>query len=826
MKKLLFLLTASVVSTWQSTAQTINPVFGMRPGEPVVCPSRPESMGTHVAPPAAFLKLAGSRNTATGANITVTYTGFSAQAQTAFQYAIDIWKTQVNSSVPIRVDATWSSLGEGVLGSARASTYAQNFPGAVQANVYYPIALAEKLAGQDLNGGSNPDIVANFSSGANWYYGTDGKTPAGKYDLVSVVLHELCHGLGFIALNSYNTTSKEGSYTPSTFNTFIENAAGQRLADPTLYPNPSVSLGSQYTSGALYFNGPLAVAANPLATEKRPRLYAPTTYSPGSSISHMDERTYPAGDPNSLMTPAIGAAEAIQDPGPLVRAMFADMGWVATTIRHTPLRDTERAQDFQVVANVQSDGTITPGSVKLMYAINNGGFVTRVMTPTGTGGQYQATIPNPGLGNTITYYLSASDNETGRTYTAPGLPTPGVRDRAYYQFRVGPDTTPPVAQHTPPPFLFVSQLPYQLVVLAADNIGVGSVSIPYSVNGVARPALTLAPQGDGVTYLGQLSTAAGPLVNGDVVTYSVVVTDVAARRNTTTLGPYTVRIVDLRAPQSQYVNNFNAASNDFAGVGFSVTQPAGFNDPAIHSDHPYADETDLVYQLLVPIVVKSDPAQATVSFDEIALVEPGEDGSVFGDDDFYDYVVVEGSLDGNNWTPLADGYDARDKPQWLSTWSSSFDSDKNSTAVAMASLYARRTLNLRDKFAAGATVQLRFRLYSDEGVNGWGWSIDNLAIQNTVLAARAETLTAGGMRVFPNPSADGQLRVQARLAQATAGLQVEVRNTLGQLLRQQALPGTISQVDQPLDLRALPAGLYFVTLRSGTETTTCKVMRQ
>jgi hypothetical protein len=826
MKKLLFLLTASVVSTWQSTAQTINPVFGMRPGEPVVCPSRPESMGTHIAPPAAFLKLAGSRNTATGANITVTYTGFSAQAQTAFQYAIDIWKTQVNSSVPIRVDATWSSLGEGVLGSARASTYAQNFPGAVQANVYYPIALAEKLAGQDLNGGSNPDIVANFSSGANWYYGTDGKTPAGKYDLVSVVLHELCHGLGFIALNSYNTASKEGSYTPSTFNTFIENAAGQRLADPTLYPNPSVSLGSQYTSGALYFNGPLAVAANPLATEKRPRLYAPTTYSPGSSISHMDERTYPAGDPNSLMTPAIGAAEAIQDPGPLVRAMFADMGWVATTIRHTPLRDTERAQDFQVVANVQSDGTITPGSVKLMYAINNGSFVTRVMTPTGTGGQYQATIPNPGLGNTITYYLSASDNETGRTYTAPGLPTPGVRDRAYYQFRVGPDTTPPVAQHTPPPFLFVNQLPYQLVVLAADNIGVGSVSIPYSVNGVARPALTLTPLGDGVTYLGQLSTAAGPLVNGDVVTYSVVVTDVAARRNTTTLGPYTVRIVDLRAPQSQYVNNFNAASDDFAGMGFSVTQPAGFNDPAIHSDHPYADETDLIYQLLVPIVVKSDPAQATVTFDEIALVEPGKDGSVFGDDDFYDYVVVEASVDGNNWTPLADGYDARDKPQWLSTWSSSFDSDKNSTAVATAGLYARRTLNLRDKFAAGATVQLRFRLYSDEGVHGWGWSIDNLAIQNTVLAARAETLTAGGMRVFPNPSADGQLRVQARLAQATAGLQVEVRNTIGQLLRQQALPGTISQVDQPLDLRALPAGLYFVTLRSGTETTTCKVMRQ
>ena len=826
MKKLLFLLTASAVGAWQSAAQTINPVFRMRPGEPVICPSRPESMGTHIAPPAAFLKQAGNRTTA-GANITVNYTGFSAQAQTAFQYAIDIWKTQVSSSVPIRVDATWSTLGTGVLGSARASTYAQNFPGAVQANVYYPIALAEKLAGQDLNGTNNSDIVANFSSAANWYYGTDGKTPAGKYDLVSVVLHELCHGLGFIALNSYDTTTKQGSYTPSTFNTFIENAAGQRLADPTLFPNPSVSLGSQYTSGALYFNGPLAVAANPFATERRPRLYAPARYSAGSSISHMDEATYPAGDPNSLMTPSIGAAEAIQDPGPLVRAMFADMGWVATAIRHTPLRDTETARDFQVVATVQSDGTVTPGSVMLMYSINNGAFVSRTMTPTGSGGQYQATIPNPGLNTTIRYYISAADNETGRTYTAPGLPTPGATSRAYYQFRVGPDTTPPVAEHTPPPFLFVSQLPYPLVVLAADNIGVASVSVQYSVNGVARPAITLAAQPDGITYVGQLSTAGGPLVNGDIVTYSVVVTDVAARRNTTTLGPYTVRIADLKAPQSQYVNNFNTASDDFVGVGFSVTQPTGFTDPAIHTDHPYADQTDLVYQLLVPIVVKSDPAQATVSFDEIALIEPGEDGSVFGDDNFFDYVVVEASVDGTNWTPLADGYDARANPDWLKTWSSSIDATtKNSTAVATSALYARRTLNLRDSYQAGATVQLRFRLYSDDAVNGWGWTIDNLAIQNTVLAARAETLTAGGMRVYPNPSADGQMRVQARLAQATAGLQVEVRNTLGQLLRQQTLPGTLSQVDQPLDLRALPAGLYFVSLRSGSETTTCKVVRQ
>jgi hypothetical protein len=828
MKKLLLLLAVGTLGSQPGIAQTINPRMEMRPGRPIICPSRPETMDTWVAPPAAFLKQAGQRNTATGAVINVSYSGFSSQAQAAFQYAVDIWKTQVSSSVPIQINANWSALGTNILGSASPATFYRDFPGALQANTFYPVALAEKLAGQSLNPTTDADITASFSSSANWYYGTDGKAPAGKYDLVTIVLHELCHGLGFYASTTYDDTSKQGSYgfntgLPFTFDTFIENATGQRITDASLFPNPSVALGTQYTSNGLYFNGPLAVAANTTALEKRPRLYAPATYSAGSSVSHMNESTYPAGDPNSLMTYAIGSAEAIHDPGDLVRGMFSDMGWFATAIRHAPLRDTETAQDYQVVASVVSDGTITPGSVKLMYAINNGSFVTRTMTTTGTTGQYQATIPNPGLGTTVTYYLSASDNETGRTYTSPGQPAPGA-DRSYYQFRVGPDTTPPVAAHTPPPYLFPRQLPYQLVVVADDNIGVASVRVNYSVNGTVRTPITLAKQADGLTYVGQLSTAGGTLVGGDVVTYSVVVTDVAARTNTTTLGPFTVPIVDLKAAQSQYVNNFNATSNDFVGNGFSVTQPTGFNDPAIHTTHPYPDATDLVYQLLVPIVVKSDAAQATVKFDEIALVEPGEPGSVFGSPDFYDYVVVEGSLDGTNWTPLADGYDASANAQWLSTWNSAKDADNNSTAVATPALYASRTLNLRDNFSPGAIVQLRFRLFADEAAHGWGWSIDNLNIQNSTLAARPEALTTGGMRAYPNPSTDGLVRVQATLAHPSTDLQLEVRNVLGQVLRRQALPGTLSQVDQQLDLRTLPGGLYLLALRNGTETTTCKLL--
>ena len=61
----------------------------------------------------------------------------------------------------------------------------------------------------------------------------------------------------------------------------------------------------------------------------RSKMYAPATYEPGSSYSHFDESTYPAGDPASLMTPSIGYGEAIHDPGALGLGLLNDIGWTA-----------------------------------------------------------------------------------------------------------------------------------------------------------------------------------------------------------------------------------------------------------------------------------------------------------------------------------------------------------------------------------------------------------------------------------------------------------------------------------------------------------------
>ena len=68
-------------------------------------------------------------------------------------------------------------------------------------------------------------------------------------------------------------------------------------------------------------------AADRRQRRRGPKLYAPAAWQAGSSYSHLDEATYPAGNANSLMTPAIGANEVIHSPGPITLGIFSDSGW-------------------------------------------------------------------------------------------------------------------------------------------------------------------------------------------------------------------------------------------------------------------------------------------------------------------------------------------------------------------------------------------------------------------------------------------------------------------------------------------------------------------
>ena len=197
-----------------------------------------------------------------------TVTTWPADAQAAFQYAVDLWSTLVNGSQTIVVNACWrTDLGASVLGSAGAVSLHGNFTGASYSNTWYNVALANQLYGGDLNDNDSVDrdgdsldadaeIRANFSATrSNWYFGTDGNPGASEYDFVTVVMHEIAHGLGFSGFMNYDDGNAGngtectgtsgvgcwgyGSGYPKVYDHFTANGSSQYLLDTGTFGNPS-----------------------------------------------------------------------------------------------------------------------------------------------------------------------------------------------------------------------------------------------------------------------------------------------------------------------------------------------------------------------------------------------------------------------------------------------------------------------------------------------------------------------------------------------------------------------------------------------------------
>ena len=121
----------------------------------------PHDQFTRVVPPP--MPRGFARASAVTSSITVNYTGFTAEAQTAFQYAVDIWEQNVASPVPIVVDAEFQDLGSSnLLGQAGPDVY-RDFFGAPRSGTWYPKALANRLVSSNLDG-SSVDIGAEFNS--------------------------------------------------------------------------------------------------------------------------------------------------------------------------------------------------------------------------------------------------------------------------------------------------------------------------------------------------------------------------------------------------------------------------------------------------------------------------------------------------------------------------------------------------------------------------------------------------------------------------------------------------------------------------------------
>lgn len=773
---------------------------------PSVCYASHEVHKSFVKPP---IKLkAGSAKNST---ILVDFVGFPEEAKVAFRYAADIWQDLIYSPVPIHIQATWKSLASDVLGSCGPSDYVPNFNSSQIWNCYYPIALVEKMLGQEVNSPIGYEIEASFNKDfTNWYFGLDGNTPTDKYDFVTTALHELTHGLGFHGF-FYSDGRGRGGYggtdkLATAFDQYVINKNGEKLVNTSLFANPSVKLNQNLTSGWLEFNSKLDV-------DSFPRLYAPSTWDSGSSIYHLNDSTYVTGDPNSLMTHQMGKGEANHNPGPNTLAIMYDMDWKFISIKHKQLKDIEYiTAPISFDAQIESDYDLD--STKLFLVYSSSKFLKKDsvrLKATSIPAIFNAKI-TPVQNGEIQYYFSAKDVKK-RTFVFPSnSPT------RYLSFTIGIDHTPPVITHEPIKFLLSTSPSAKIEVEATDNIGIKSVKVEYFVNGGLIKELALTYD-SADQYSGNLTFPNGSVKGGDVVSYRIVAVDVSSQSNIGKLplsGYNTFKIEGIYDPVNRYVTNFDTGNQDFIGTDFTISTATGFDSPALNSAHPYlspdTDNASFNFSTILryPITLNT---KGKMTFDEIVLVEPGDAGTKFGDQNFWDYVIVEGSKDGGTtWKPFADGYDSNLQQSWLKLFNSAM-SGNNSTAVPTKDLFVKHEINMlaNGNFSVGDVVLVRFRLFSDPYSHGWGWIVDNLAIQDWETAVSPTILSSGEVSYFPNPATD-RLNIQVEAKKDIRNLILKAYNSSGKLVYNQAFPVESNLFQTGIDVSRFIPGLYLFTL--------------
>ena len=391
-----------------------------------------------------------SKNLEIKSKFSVKYNNFPEWAKKEVQASIDVWSANFKSSVVVSVDASWGrSSSWGVLGSARPGSFFSAFSGAPDPSLWYSSALANALAGRDLDK-ANPEIVIQVNSAASWNTRGDGVPTSNEYDLQSVFLHEIGHGLGFLSNDAYDPFFGLGSLDqPTPFDAYLQTSDGRRLAD---LPTPSKELGVALTS-SLVWSGANAIKAN---GGVKPKMYTPARYESGSSTSHLDEATFSKAGVDSVMTPSLDPGEIFKEPGPLLLAMMEDLrskppAGVATDLPQSPRNaqaftgDSSALISFDPPTNLRT-AQITEYIVKnvktgtekktltsplLITGLKNGtSYTFSVVAKNALGvsdaAVTKAVVPQPGWKSTV--LDSAADGKTVASTTFNGKPAIAYTD--------------------------------------------------------------------------------------------------------------------------------------------------------------------------------------------------------------------------------------------------------------------------------------------------------------------------------------------------------------------------------------------------------------
>jgi photosystem II stability/assembly factor-like uncharacterized protein len=299
------------------------------------------------------------------------------------------------------------------------------------------------------------------------------------------------------------------------------------------------------------------------------------------------------------------------------------------------------------------------------------------------------------------------------------------------------------------------------------------------------------PKSDTGTYIIKISNVSVGSVQANLISY-LGGAPIASASVTT----YNLR---LKAYQQQYNNFFNGAT-DFYTPKFSI-QSFGASNTSLQTAHPYDLNTDITATLLQPIILT---AQLPYFFyRSVAIV--ANDG---------DYVVAEGTKDGLTWIPIESVYDASANSDWLAAYQA-----KQSGTQSME---INRNIDLVPTFSATDTLLFRFRLHSNTTRNAWGWSIDDLYIQQVPTGLENIYSGAPDFTIFPNPT-QGPFSIQYNIS-AMSPVSVLVYDFNGRVIGNYEL-GVRPEGQFTEQLPAsLKAGVYFVNVKTSMGQKTKKLI--
>lgn len=245
--------------------------------------------------------------------------------QKVVEAAFSVWDKILISPVPIYIHVYWEPMSGGTLASAGSDRVYKNFENAPLRDVWYPSALADALSGRSING-DNPDIVLKINSNAEWNLDYEGPQNFRYYDMLSVMIHEIAHGIGFMSSFEMNgsTRVKWGIQNlPFIYDRYITDQAGNGLVNNRFYTNDSEALLKEVTERNIFFE-----VDSGQYSRQRPRLHTEIPFSAGASLSHISNSQPAQTDSRDrLMLPTLSLGARYHFPGNGILAILFQMGW-------------------------------------------------------------------------------------------------------------------------------------------------------------------------------------------------------------------------------------------------------------------------------------------------------------------------------------------------------------------------------------------------------------------------------------------------------------------------------------------------------------------